>query len=270
MIEKTVIFILGALVGSFFNVCVYRLPRGISIVRPRSFCTNCKKMIHWHDNIPFLSYILLKGKCRNCGAKYSFKYFIVEFLTGLGFLFLYAKFGLSLNFLMYAALVSGLIVATFVDIELREIPDEISLGGVGIGVLFNIFKSLNPGIQSNILPVVDSLIGVVVGGGIIYLTGLFGNLLFFKLLRKKTIDGETETMGGGDVKFLAMIGAFLGWKLAIMVFFIAPFIGSVAGFYELLHKGKHTIPYGPALALATIICIFWSDKIVFWLFGMNL
>jgi len=268
MIEKIIVFIFGSLIGSFLNVCIFRLPRGLSVVRPRSFCVNCKQMIRWFDNIPFVSFLLLGGKCRNCKTKYSPRYFLIELLTAFSFLALYDKFGLDITFTINSVLVSCLIIATFVDIDFREIPDEVTLGGIGIGLLLNVFRSFFT--ANGYSYIIDSLSGLLAGGGIIYLTGLFGNFLFFKVLRKGNIDGETETMGGGDVKLLAMIGAFLGWKIAILVFFIAPFLGSVVGFYELLRKGKHTIPYGPALALASVICIFWAEKIVYWLFRISL
>ncbi len=129
MIVKIIVFVFGSAVGSFLNVCIYRMPRGISVVRPRSFCTNCKKTIHWYDNIPLVSYIFLLGKCRNCKAKIAFRYFLVELLSAVGFVFLYQKFDLSFEFFIDSVLMAGLIIATFVDIDFREIPDEVTLGG---------------------------------------------------------------------------------------------------------------------------------------------
>ncbi|MDP8260434.1 MAG: prepilin peptidase [Candidatus Gygaella obscura] len=271
MFNTIIMFLFGLIVGSFLNVCIFRMPRGISVVKPRSFCPNCKKMIRWYENIPLLSYIALRGECPNCKARISFRYFFVELITGIGFLALYFEFSLTLEFFAILVLMSGLIIATFVDIDFREIPDEVTMGGMVVGLLFGLIKSFTTGFSlSWNLPIVKSLVGLLVGGGVLYLTGLFGNFLFFKLMKRDNIDGETESMGGGDIKLLAMIGSFLGWEMALLVFFIAPFIGSFAGIYELVKKKKHTIPYGPSIALASVISIFWVDRIVFWLFGIRM
>ncbi len=271
MFNAIVIFLLGLIVGSFLNVCIFRMPRGISVVKPRSFCPQCKKMVRWYENIPLFSYIVLRGKCPNCKTKISFRYFVVELLTGVSFLALYIRFGLKIDLITNLILVSSLIIATFVDIDFREIPDEITIGGMVVGLLFGLVKTFSTGFSMSWdLPVIQSLIGLLAGGGLLYITGLFGNFLFFKLMKRDNIDGETESMGGGDIKLLAMIGSFLGWKIAVLVFFIAPFIGSFAGIYELIKTKKHTIPYGPAIALASVVSIFWADKIVLWLFGIRL
>ena len=156
-----------------------------------------------------------------------------------------------------------LIVATFVDIAHRIIPDEVSLGGIVVGLILNVLVglSLKP-FSFNYKPVLNSLSGVVAGGGIIYLTGKIFDLIYFKLMKKGPIDGETESMGGGDVKLLAMIGAFLGCKLVILSFFLAPFFGAVVGIANLAIKKQHTIPYGPFLSLAAFISLFWGDTIL--------
>ncbi len=266
------LFVLGAIVGSFLNVCIYRMPRTESVVKPRSHCVSCNKMIPWYDNIPFISYLLLGAKCRFCKQKISFRYFIVEFITACFFILLYRVFGLGFEYINYLVLICGLIIATFVDLDFRIIPDEVSVGGIVVGLVLSLIESfkLFGKVQILELPIIDSFLGVLIGGGLIYLTGLFGNLLFFKLMKKESIDGETESMGGGDVKLLAMIGAFIGWKLSILTFFIAPFLGSVAGVYILLRKGKHTLAYGPAIALAAVICIFYGKVIVRMLFGIDI
>ena len=263
MLEKIIVFIFGSMVGSFLNVCIHRLPQGQSIIKPASYCPKCKKSIPWYDNIPFLSYIILRGRCRFCKEGISFRYFLVELITASLFLIFYILYGLNYQFLFYIVLVCGLIIATFVDLQHRIIPDEISIGGIVVGFLLNIIRgiSIRP-MSLNLQPIKNSLLGIILGGGIIYFTGFIFDLVYFRLLKRPPVDGETESMGGGDVKFLAMIGAFLGWKAVILAFFIAPVLGAIAGLVNLLITKKHTIPYGPFLALAALITIFWQHRIV--------
>lgn len=270
---KIFIFVAGSAIGSFLNVCIHRLPRGESVIKPRSYCPKCKKEILWYDNLPLLSYIFLKGRCRFCKEKISFRYFLVEFITALVFLIFYNLYGLGFNFVVYTLFVCALIIATFVDIAHRIIPDQVSLGGILTGFLFSIGRSLlQPGafhfdrsvinLIFNPPPVLDSFLGILFGGGIIYFTGKGFDLIYFKLLRKPAIEGETESMGGGDVKFLAMIGAFLGWQRALFVFFLAPFFGAAVGVFNLLKKKQHTIPYGPFLAIAAVVSLFWMERVL--------
>ncbi|MCX5703014.1 MAG: prepilin peptidase [Candidatus Omnitrophica bacterium] len=263
MIEKIIVFIFGSIVGSFLNVCIYRMPLGESVVWPRSHCPHCKKRIPGYDNIPFLSYLFLGGKCRFCGQKISPRYLLVELLTAIMFLVVYNSFGLTYEFFFYALFICGLIIATFVDIKHRIIPDEISVGGIIIGFILSAVKGANLKPPSfNFHPMLDSFLGIIVGGGVIYLTGFFFDLVYFKLLKRPPIQGETESMGGGDVKLLAMIGAFLGWQRALLTFFLAPVFGAVIGVINLLVKKDHTIPYGPFLALGALLSLFWADKII--------
>lgn len=263
MIPKILAFIFGSVVGSFLNVCIYRMPEGKSIVWPRSHCPHCQKRIFWYDNIPFISYILLKGRCRFCKKRISPRYLIVEFLTALMFLVFYNHYGLSFEFLFYTLFGCNLIIATFVDIKHRIIPDEVTLGGIVVGFLLNVTRAfrLKPW-GFNLSLVLNSALGIIIGGGIIYLTGFLFDLVYFKLLKRPPISGETESMGFGDVKFLAMIGAFLGWQKAILTFFIAPFFGTLVGIFNLLIKKDHTVPYGPFLSLGALISLFWADKII--------
>jgi len=263
MFEKFFVFIFGSIVGSFLNVCIHRLPLEESIVSPSSHCPKCKKPISWYDNIPLLSYIILEGKCRFCKEEISFRYFLVELLTAMFFLLFFNRFGLSFEFFFYIILVSGLTVATFVDIQHRIIPDEISIGGIVVGFLLTIIKSLKlRPVAWNMQPVLNSFLGIIIGGGIIWLTGFLFDLVYFKLLKNPPIQGETESMGGGDVKLMAMIGAFLGLKGVLITFFIAPFFGASVGLINMLVKKDHLIPYGPFLSLAAVISIFWADKIL--------
>ncbi len=251
IIIRIFLFCLGAAVGSFLNVCIYRLPRKESIIQPGSYCPRCKHKIAWYDNIPFLSYIFLKGRCRRCGGRISLRYFLVELITAGLFLLLFYYFGLSLFFWIYAALCSSLIVASFIDIDIREIPDEISLGGIVIGLILSIIFPQLQETSLRHLAVFRSFLGILAGGGGIYITGLIGNAIFRK-----------ESMGGGDVKLMAMVGAFIGWKLALLTFFIAPFFGAAVGIVLKIRKGESLIPYGPFLSLGALISIIWGEEII--------
>ncbi|MDP2938271.1 MAG: prepilin peptidase [Candidatus Omnitrophota bacterium] len=263
MIGKILAFIFGSIVGSFLNVCIHRMPLGESVVWPHSHCPKCKKKIPTYDNIPFLSYIILKGRCRFCHEKISLRYPLVELLTALMFLAIFNRYGLSYDFFIFIVFICGLIIATFVDIQHRIIPDEVSVGGIILGFILTAIKGFNlRPITYDLRPMLNSFLGIVIGGGLIYLTGKLFDLVYFKLLKRPPIQGETESMGGGDVKLLAMIGAFLGWQKVIFVFFMAPFFGAIVGIINLAIKKDHTIPYGPFLSLAAIFSIFWMDKII--------
>jgi leader peptidase (prepilin peptidase)/N-methyltransferase len=263
MIAKIIVFIFGSIVGSFLNVCIHRMPKGESIVWPRSHCPKCQKRIPGYDNIPFISYILLKGRCRFCKERISLRYPLVELLTALLTLALFMRFGLSYGFFLYMVMLWGLLIATFVDIPHRIIPDEVSVGGMIIGFIMVSVKgfSFTP-LGYNFHPMLRSLFGIIVGGGVIYLTGAIFDLVYFKWLKKPAINGETESMGGGDVKLLAMIGAFMGWQKALLTFFLAPFLGIVVGIVTLVKKNDHAIPYGPFLSIAALVSLFWADKII--------
>lgn len=263
MITGIIVFIFGSIVGSFLNVCIHRMPLGESVVWPSSHCPHCKKRIPAYDNIPFLSYLILAGKCRFCKRKISWRYPLVELLTAVTFLSFFNYFGLSYDFFIYIFFASALIIATFVDIKHRIIPDEISLGGMILGFILVSVKGFNlRPLSFDFHPLMQSLLGIFVGGGIIYLTGFLFDIVYFKLLKKPPIQGETESMGGGDVKLLAMIGAFLGWQKALVAFFVAPLFGAVIGIINLIIKKDHTMPYGPFLSLAAILSLFWAYKII--------
>lgn len=261
------IFIFGSLVGSFLNVCIYRLPRNESVVWPGSHCPHCNKPIPWYLNIPLISYLMLLGRCRYCKKRISARYFAVELLTALVFLAVFARYAIGYQAVMYAVFACGLIIATFVDLEHRIIPDEISLGGIAVGFILNAGRGFRDFTGTYDLgPALDSFLGIIVGGGIIFLMGFVFDLVYFRLLKKPPIQGETESMGGGDVKLLAMIGAFLGWKAAVVTFFIAPFLGIVVGLVNMIVKKDHLIPYGPFLSLAAVISVIWTDRILDFIF----
>jgi len=256
------LFLLGAIVGSFLNVCIVRMPHEQSVVTPRSHCVRCKKTIPWYDNIPFLSYLILRGRCRSCGQKISPRYFFVELLTAFVFFGLYRYYGITSVLWPYLVMVSGFIVATFVDFEHRIIPDEISVGGMFIGMAFSLFIPAlhNVPVDGQSLWMLHlhsfglSCLGVLIGGGSIYAMGMLGDFLFKK-----------ESMGGGDIKLMAMVGAFMGWKLALLAFFIAPFFGAVYGIAEKIRTKDTAIAYGPFLVLGSLICLFWGDLIIAWI-----
>lgn len=255
--QGAIIFIFGLLIGSFLNVCIHRLPTGETIVTRRSYCPNCKNTIRWYDNIPILSYIFLLGRCRWCKGKISPRYIIVEILTASILVFLYRHFGIGTRFFVYGIFVSLLIVISFIDIKYRIIPDELSIVGILIGFILSlIFPSLQ-GTVYRLNALLNSFLGIVIGGVIIYSLGLLGNFLFKK-----------ESMGGGDVKLLAMIGAFIGWKMVIMTFFIAPIFGSIVGIILKLKKGAELIPYAPYLSIGAVISILYGKSILAYLFGI--
>lgn len=245
------IFILGAMIGSFLNVCIYRLPRGLSIVVPPSHCPSCGKTIPWYDNIPILSYFLLNGRCRFCRLRISPRYLIVEILTASLLAALVARFGPTPKFLAYSIMSCGLITATFVDLEIQEIPDEVSLGLLAVGLILSLILPSVLDASSWFGGILNSALGALAGGVSIYLMGFFGELVF-----------KREAMGGGDVKLMAMAGAFLGWEKVLLAFFLAPLFGSVVGIILKIKEGREVIPYGPYLSLAVLVSIFFGEWIL--------
>jgi len=242
------IFILGLIVGSFCNVCIYRIPKNESIIYPASHCPKCRTTIKPVDNIPLLSYILLKGRCRNCGSKISIQYPVVELLTGMIYLIIYLIYGLSIQSLIYIILSSALIIIAFIDLNEQIVPDVISLPGIGVGLILSFFVPY--------LSFINSALGVVVGGGIILIIALVGSMIFKK-----------EAMGGGDIKLAAMIGAFLGWRYTIISLFLGFFLGALAGIFLILSKIKSKedmVPFGPFIALGSLITLLWGEKIIAW------
>jgi leader peptidase (prepilin peptidase)/N-methyltransferase len=236
-------FVFGAVVGSFLNVCIHRIPRGESIIRPRSRCPSCGVAISAFDNIPLLSYLLLRARCRSCGASISAVYPAVELLTAVLSLVLFRKFGLSLPFLASFAFCCALVTVTFVDLEHRIIPDVISLPGIPV------FAVCGVGIMG--LPLMDSVIGIVLGGGVLYLVAAG-----YELLKKQ------EGMGGGDIKLLAMIGGFLGWKSLLFVLLVSSLLGAFVGISVMVYrKGnlQDAVPFGPFLSAAAVLHIFYGE-----------
>lgn len=238
----------GAIIGSFLNVCILRLPKEESIITPGSHCPHCQNPIKFYDNIPLVSYLLLKGKCRYCQEPISAQYPLVEGITALSSLVLFMKFGPSLNYIFYFSFVSALIVITLIDLYHQIIPDVISLPGIGVGI-----------IASLIIPQMSfkaSVIGALLGGGSLFIVATLYQWLF-----------KREGMGGGDVKLLAMIGAFLGWKAVILTILLGSLFGSIIGILIMVSKGKdfkYAIPFGPFLAIGAVISLFYQNEIILW------
>lgn len=247
-------FVFGAVVGSFLNVCIFRMPKSESVVFPPSHCTRCDYVIRWYDNIPMLSYLFLRGKCRRCGEPISLQYPLVEFINGALALALFLKFGPGFAFGVLFLFCSALVVITFIDLEHQIIPDSISLPGIVIGFVVSFFI---PGFGW-----LNSLIGIVAGGGSLLLVA-YG----YQLIAKK--DG----MGGGDIKLLAMMGAFFGWKAVLFIIFAASVAGSVIGIGVMLAQKKDStlaIPFGPFLATAAVLYIFYGKQIIFWYLNIGI
>ncbi len=254
-----IIFIFGAIIGSFLNVCIYRIPLGKSIVSPRSFCLFCEKPIGWFDNVPLISFLLLKGRCRNCSRPIPIRYFLVELATaliGVVLLFYFSSAsGLpTVPFFIYWLFACALITMTVIDIEHHEIPDVISIPGIFVGIiLFTLFRLDASG--KMIESFINSLLGALSGGASMLVLGVVGEWIFRK-----------EALGGGDVKLMTMIGAFLGWKLVLLTFFLAPVFGSGVGIFMKLKFHKEIIPYGPYLSLAALISLLYGKGVLSYLF----
>lgn len=243
MILNIFAFIFGAVVGSFLNVCILRIPAKESIVTPLSRCPHCHHPIRFFDNIPIISFAILRAKCRDCGEKISWRYPLVELVTGLLTLLLFIKFGLTLNFMVFFIFTAVLIVISFIDFDHQIIPDILSIPGIPIFFLSAVFIVK--------IPWHEALIGLLIGGGMLFLIAFV-----YEMITKR------EGMGGGDIKLLAMIGAFLGWKSLIFVLLFSSFTGALIGLIVMAVKKKDTkyaVPFGPFLSIAAVVYIFWGD-----------
>ena len=249
-----IVFIFGALVGSFLNVCILRVPAGESIMHPPSRCPACKAAIAFYDNIPLLSYLILRGRCRACAAPISPRYFIVELLTGLLAVALFCRFGWGPSLFIYAIFVAALVVISFIDLDIQIIPDVISLPGIVLGLLASFVPAARVDHLSLPPSLLDSLLGVLVGGGVLYLVAWLYELVT-----------GTEGIGGGDIKLLAMIGAFLGWPGVPLTLFFASLAGALIGIVLMVSTGKGMklrIPFGPFLCLGALAYMFFGRWIV--------
>ena len=237
----------GTVVGSFLNVCIYRLPLRKSVMWPGSHCPSCGVPVKPYDNVPIAGYLWLRGRCRNCRAAISIQYPIVEFVTGAMFLGAFLLFDSPAILIQRLLFACAMIVLFVIDLEHRILPDVITLPGMVIGLLFSLF--LPPGWR-------DSLIGIVLGGGSLWLMGE----LYFRIRHE-------EGMGFGDVKMLAMIGAFLGWKLMLLTLVLSSFLGSIIGVAMIaLSRGdmKYALPFGTFLAIGALVAAVVGDSIIAW------
>lgn len=237
----------GLVVGSFLNVVIYRMPRMVAVSKGRSCCPSCDRQLRWFHNIPILSYLFLRGRCAFCSEPISVRYPLVELANSLLYLYCFSRFGFSWEFVIFAYLSSALLAIFFIDLEFQIIPDLITLPGIILGLA----AAFVPGG----LGIIGALVGLAAGGGSLYLIALLGDWLFKK-----------ESMGGGDIKMAAMLGAFLGWQKILLIFLSASIIGLVASialmaFSEKLRRTR-LIPFGPFLATAAMLAIVYGQQII--------
>lgn len=234
--------LIGLLIGSFLNVCIYRIPEGGSIAYPSSHCQTCKTSLKPVDLIPVLSYLFYKGRCRYCGEKISVQYPVVEFLNAIIYLFLYLQFGFTLKMIGLAILCSLLIVIAFIDFKLQIIPDELIVFGIAAGLLWNIG-------HWNLSFFLNGLIGLAIGGGLFLIIAILSG----------------GAMGGGDIKLMGVLGLWFGWKLILLTMLLSFVIGAVLSVLLLLlkiKKRKDTIPFGPFIAIGAFIAIYYGNEIL--------
>ena len=233
------VFCFGLAVGSFANVCIYRLPRKESVVFPGSHCPACSSAVRPLDNIPIISYIVLRGKCRDCATRISPIYPAIEMVTAILLLAGILKFGLTFEFLVYLVVAPALVIITAIDIEHQIIPDVITLPGMVLGLAVGTYT----------IGYAASLTGFFVGGGLFYSLAVLSN----------------GGMGGGDIKYIAAIGGLLGWQQVLLVIFIGSFLGSIVGVFQIVvqkKSRKSLIPFGPFLASATLITLFYGNSLI--------
>ena len=258
----------GACVGSFLNVCIYRIPLDLSVVTPRSHCPNCKQQIAWYHNIPIFTYFALRGKCAYCGIKIIPRYVLVELLVAVLFLLVWFKFEVIPGYIpplgmevftnpflipIYWLVIGGLVLGTFVDFEHMIIPDRVTLGGIAAGLILSISVPALHGKETILASLIASVIGLVAGWGSLWLVAIIGKAIFKK-----------DAMGFGDVKLLGAIGAFFGWESVLFVIMVSSFVGAFVGIALIMAKQKDIqgrIPFGPYISLAALIWMFWGDKL---------
>lgn len=268
-IELIFACVFGLVIGSFLNVVILRLPQGISISVPRSHCPQCKNQISWYDNVPVLSYLILRGRCRRCKKKFSARYPFVEAITGVVSVLLWQKFGLTIEWAIFLAFSSALIVLAFIDFDHRILPDVITLNGIWLGILTSVYLAEPSPLVSwlfhtagleltnpRVIALAASIIGMTIGGGL-----LWGVAEAYMRLR------GIEGMGFGDVKMMAMVGAFLGAPLALLTIMLGSLLGSVIGlvFIKLADKTRqYELPFGTFLSFAGIVAVLYGGDLVRW------
>jgi len=236
-------FVFGAIIGSFLNVCIYRIPNGQSIVKPRSSCPKCSFPIPFYYNIPLLSYLILRGRCSNCNVRIPFRYFIIEFISGVLTVMALDKFGINVETIFYLLFIYMLIVIAFIDLDTSIIHNKILIVLLSIGIILNLVF--------NIIPWLEALLGFFICGGVMYLLALLGKAAFKK-----------ESMGMGDVKFSAVAGFFLGWKLVIPALYFGYVFALILYFILKLFKKQPInkyVPMGPFFVLSILMFLFYGD-----------
>lgn len=246
--QQVLAFVIGSCIGSFLNVVVYRLPVGKSLVSPGSHCPRCEHPIAFYDNIPILSYFILRGKCRHCKVPFSGRYALVEALCGLFTLMLFRRYGIHPQLFIELLFVYGLVAIAFIDLDTYLIPDVLSLSGVVLGFALSFFTPR--------LDWVDSLLGIVVGGGLFYAIAVG-----YQYVRHQ--DG----LGGGDIKLLGMIGAFLGIPGVLLTVVVASVVGAVVGLIVMRRQETGLaamVPFGPFLSLGALVYLLWGQGLIAW------
>lgn len=249
------IFIIGIVFGSFFNVCIFRIPARKSISNPPSHCPNCNTRLKPIDLVPIFSYLLSGRKCRYCKEKISSRYATVEFLTGVIFLLVYNSYLLNIKTIYYLVLVSLLIIITFIDIDHYIIPDGLVIIGSIFAIIFNLLFG--------IISIKESILGAVICGG-----GVLALVYLIEFIVKK------EVMGGGDIKLFAMLGLFLGAQNSLLVALLSVYVGAIYGIGSIIYnkvKNKEynsMIPYGPFISVASLMVILWGSEIIEWYFNL--
>ena len=255
-------FVMGGLIGSFLNVCVYRMPAGLSVVKPRSRCPRCENPVLWYDNVPVISWVILGAKCRFCKLPISWQYPLVESITAVLFYFVFMKFGLTIATPIYMVLMAGLVLTTFIDLTDWTIPDTVSIGGMPVGIAVTLLAMFVDGTGLVLDSPVMSLIGLAVGFGSLYALDLISLALFKK-----------KGMGFGDVKLLGMLGTFFGPIGVLVIIILSSMVGSVIGLSVMIaNRGKeedvgeenvgHYLPFGPYICLGGIAYLFFGPELV--------
>jgi leader peptidase (prepilin peptidase)/N-methyltransferase len=252
--DYVVIFILGILCGSFANVCIYRLPQRLSVVFPGSHCPACQEALRPWQNIPVLSYLMLRGQCATCKTAISPRYPLIELSNGLLYIFLYYHYHFSVQGLVLALLATVLLIVSCIDLAHTIIPDAITLPGIVVGIGASLW--LTPVGGRN------AVLGAVLGGGLFLLMAVLSVVIL-----------KREGMGGGDIKLIAMLGAFLGWQAVLVTIFLAAVLGGCVGLALILLRRKERrepLPFGPFLALGALLAMVWGDTIVTWYLSRTL
>ena len=248
-----VAFAFGACVGSFLNVCIYRIPRDESIVWPGSHCPKCGRSIAWYDNIPLVSWLALRARCRACGAPIAVRYVLVETLVGILFGWVAWHYGWDVRTPVYGLAIAGLTLATFVDLDEMYIPDRVSLGGIAAGLVLGPLFPILHGQATALGGLREAALGALAGAGSLATLAWVGSRIFGK-----------EAMGMGDVKLMGAIGAFLGWPGVVFTFFVSSFAGAAAGLTMIALRRKElqsAIPFGPYLAIGAVVWILGGNRL---------